>query len=85
MIERKAKFSECTVLPALGGFSIKQDDISGELAAIKTVQDEYKVPLDKGAVDPATSLEQLQQRLEAAGLQTVIDAVNSQIAEYLAQ
>ena len=85
LTEYKAQFAEIKLIPALAGYSIKQDDISGELAAIKTVQDEYKVPLDKGVIDPATGLPQLQQRLEAAGFKTVIDTVNAQIAEYLAK
>ena len=79
----KDEYRTCTIIPGLAGYSINQDELSAELAALKAVQDEYKIPLDKGVVDPETGLNQLKDRLQAAGIDKVIETVNAQIAEYL--
>lgn len=81
----KEEYAKCTLIPELSGFSINQDEISAELAAMKAVQDEFKVPMDKGVVDPEAGLTQLQERLQAAGIDKVLEAVNAQIAEYIAK
>lgn len=81
----KEQFATCALVPELSGYAINQDNISAELAAIKNVQDEFKVPLDKGVVDPATGLEQMRKNLKNAGIDEVIEEINRQIAEYLAK
>lgn len=81
----KAQYAECTVFPALSGFVLNKDSISAELAAIKAVCDEYKVPLEKGVVDPVEGLATLKEKLIEAGYETVLAEMNAQLAEYLAK
>ncbi len=81
----KAKYAEVTVFPALSGFVLNKDSINAELAAIKAVCDEYKVPLEKGVVDPVEGLATLKEKLIEAGYETVLAEMNAQLAEYLAK
>ncbi len=72
-------------IPALAGFSVDQSSISAELAALKSISDEYKVPLEKGVIDPEEGLAQLRQKMKDAGADKVMEEINRQIAEYLAR
>lgn len=73
---------EKSVIPALAGFTINNENISAEIAAITNVLATYKVPLDMGTVDPEEGLPLLRQKLDEAGIDKVIDELNRQIAEY---
>lgn len=85
VLELKDAFEEKAIMPGLGGFSIVQDNISSEIAALQSVYAEFKVPLEKGVVDdPEKGLEQLHEKLKAAGSENVLEEINAQIAEYLA-
>ncbi len=78
----KDTYAACALVPALSGFTVNQDEISVELAAMKAVQDEFKIPLDKGVVDPEAGIADLQERLKNAGIDKVIEAINAQIAAF---
>ncbi len=81
----KVEYDEVGVFPVLAGFAINKDEISGELAAIKSICDEYKIPLEKGVVDPVEGLATLRQKLKEAGVDKVLEEINKQIADYLAK
>lgn len=81
----KEDYDKIAVFPELAGFAINQDSISAELAALKSVCDEYKLPLEKGVVDPVEGLAQLRQKLKDAGVDKVMEEINNQIAAYLAK
>ena len=83
--ELAEEYEKVAVFPGLSGFSINQDEISAELAAIKSVVDEYKLTLDKGVVEPVEGLAQLRQKLKDAGSEKVMEEINTQIAAYLAK
>lgn len=80
----KEDFKSRSVLPALAGFTLNQDSISAEIAALSSVCAEYKLPLEKGLVDPETGIAQLQQKLKDAGIDKVMDEINRQIEAYWA-
>lgn len=82
--ELKKEYDAVGVFPGLAGFSINQDTISADLAAIKSICEEYKVPLEKGVVDPETGLAELREKLKAANVDQVMEEINRQISEYLA-
>lgn len=65
-------------------FTFDSTNYQNELAAIKGVYDEYGKPLNLGFVDPATGLDKYIKMMEAAGLNTVIDAYLEQAEAYLA-
>lgn len=79
------EYAACALVPELSGFNMNQDPIAAELAALKAVQDEYKIVLDKGAVDAEEGLATLREKMKEAGADKVMEEINAQIAEYLAQ
>ena len=83
--ELKEEYDAVGVFPGLAGFALDQDPIAAELAALKSVSDEYRIPLEKGVVDPETGLEELRQKLKDAGADKVLEEINRQVTEYLAQ
>ena len=79
------EMDKVSFVPALAGFSVDQSNISAELAALKSISDEYKVPLEKGVIDPEEGLAELRKKMTDAGADKVMEEINRQIAEYLAQ
>lgn len=79
------QYEEVAVLPGLSGYAVQQDTIAAELAALKFVSDEYKIPLEKGVTDPGETLDILKQKLKDAGADRVMEEINSQIAAYLSE
>ena len=59
-------------------------DVLNEMAALGTVAAQYALALDAGALDPETALPEFLSALDAAGMQTYLDAANAQLEAYLA-
>ncbi len=71
-------------IPSLG-FVFDNTSVANEMAALGNVAAQYALALDAGAVDPATELPAFLAALEAAGMQTYLDAANAQLEAYLAK
>ena len=71
-------------IPSLG-FVFNNADVANEMAALANVAAQYALALDAGAVDPATVLPEFLAALDAAGMQTYLDAANAQLEAYLAK
>ena len=69
-------------IPSLG-FVFNNTDVANEMAALANVAAQYALALDAGAVDPATVLPEFLAALDAAGMQTYLDAANAQLNAYL--
>ena len=54
------------------------------MAALGTVAAQYALALDAGALDPETDLPAFLEALDAAGMQTYLDAANAQLDAYMA-
>ncbi len=85
VMQMKEEYASRKVFPALAGFVLQKDPIAAELAAIKAVCDEYKVPLEMGVVDPVEGLATLKEKLAEAGAEKVLAEINAQLADYLAK
>lgn len=83
VIDMMGKFAEKALEPGLGGFALNQDSVSAELAALQTVYNEYKMPLEKGVVDPEEGLEQLREAMKKAGSERVLEEIQTQVDAYL--
>ena len=66
------------------GFVLNTDKILTELAAVSNVNAEYVNALNTGAVDPEEYLPMFLQAQEDAGMQTLIDEIQSQLDAFLA-
>ena len=83
--EMKTEYEKVAIFPELAGFVVNEDPIAAELAALKNAYAEYGVPLEKGAVDSEEGIAELRKQLKAAGVEKVVEEINRQIEEYLAQ
>ncbi len=80
-----------TAKPAVGfspldGFSFNTADISAEIAALETVKSQYMLPLQCGVTkDIDSDLSKVKEKLEGAGLQKYLDALQAQLSEFAAK
>ena len=79
----KAYYAGAKAIPSLG-FVFDNSAVANEMAALGTVAAQYALALDAGAIDPETALPDFLSALDAAGMQTYLDAANAQLEAYLA-
>ncbi len=79
----KAYYAGAKGIPSLG-FVFNNADVANEMAALGTVAAQYALALDAGAIDPETALPEFLAALDAAGMQTYLDAANEQLTAYMA-
>ena len=79
----KAYYAGAKAIPSLG-FVFDNSAVANEMAALGTVAAQYALALDAGALDPETALPEFLSALDAAGMQTYLDAANAQLEAYLA-
>lgn len=77
-------YATAKAIPALG-YVFDNTEVQNEMAALVNVASQYALALDAGAVDPATELPAFLAALDAAGMQTYLDAANAQLAAYLGE
>lgn len=65
-------------------FTIDTTDIETEYSAIKNVNSQYWNPLELGYTDAEEGLVEYKEKMEAAGIDTVIEELQSQLDEYVA-
>lgn len=80
----KAYYAGAKAIPALG-YVFDNTEVANEMAALGNVAAQYALALDCGAADPATELPKFLEALDAAGMQTYLDAANAQLDAYLAK
>ena len=67
------------------GFTFDIKPVETEVAAVANVKEAYALSLCTGAVDPDTALPELLSKLEAAGMQKIVDEANSQLKAFLGE
>ena len=77
-----AYYDSAEALP-IGAFGFDSTDVSDEASAVVGVYAKYAMNLMSGSVDPATELPKFLDELTAAGIDTIVDAANAQLAAYL--
>ena len=78
------EFNDASIEAPSFGFDFDLEPVSAEAAAFRTVLDEFGKSLYTGSVDPDKYLPRLKKKLEAAGIQKVIDEMQRQIDEWKA-
>lgn len=79
----KDYYATAISVPSLG-WAFDQTPVETEVAALANIAAEYALSLSTGAVDPATAIPEFLEKLEANGMQKVVDEANAQLAAYLA-
>lgn len=67
------------------GFSFDSSVVDSELSAISAVTGEYLPQLSVGAVDPKTAVPEMMKKLEAAGMDAVLEEMQKQVDEWKAE
>lgn len=67
------------------GYSFDPSEVQTAITAVTAVIGQYAPALDCGTVDPETMLPEFLEALDAAGMQTIIDANQKQLDAWLAQ
>lgn len=65
------------------GFRYNPADVESEVAAVNNAASEYAA-LDFGAMDPETAIPEMIEKLNAAGLQVILDDIRAKYAEWKA-
>ena len=79
----KAYYGNADEIPILG-FTFNPENVENEFGALANVAAEYFLPLCTGAVDPSEKIPEFLAKLEANGMQKVVDEANNQLSNFLA-
>lgn len=79
----KDYYGNADEIPILG-YTFNPENVENEFAALANVAAEYVLPLCTGAVDPDEKIPEFLAKLEANGMQKVVDEANSQLQSFLA-
>ena len=83
--QRFAEFYGSSKKLPIYGFTFDSKPVETEVAAVANVKEAYALSLCTGSVDPETALPELLSKLEAAGIQKIVDEANSQLSAFLGQ
>lgn len=78
------EFNDASIEAPSFGFDFDLEPVSAQAAAFRNVLDEFGKALYTGSVDPDVYLPELNKKLEAAGIQDVIDEMQRQVDEWKA-
>lgn len=76
------EFNDSSVEVPSFGFDFNTEPVQTQVAGFRNVLDEFGKALYTGSVDPEEYLPKLQKKLEATGVQEVIDEMQKQIDEW---
>ncbi|MBP8989211.1 MAG: ABC transporter substrate-binding protein [Clostridia bacterium] len=65
------------------GFVVVSTEMQDQLAAVTNVLQQYRPFLESGTSDPTTALPEMQNALQAAGFQEILDEVQRQLNDWL--
>ena len=70
-----------------GDFGLVWDnsEVLNEVTACNNVVEKYRAGLLTGCLDPETAIPQMNQELDAAGINTIIEAKQAQLDAWLAE
>ena len=68
----------------LFGFSFDSTNVKSEVAAVENVVSKYRAIVGCGIADPEETMTKVNEELEAAGIQKVIDEMQKQVDEWQA-
>lgn len=74
-------YESAKAIPAFG-YVFDTTNVETELAAVANVAQQYAMSLNAGTIDPATALPEFLEKLDAAGMQNIVDEANTQLQAY---
>lgn len=82
--ERDKNIEEATYSPILG-FNFVSDSVKTEITNISNVMSKYQLGLNTGTLDPETTIPQMDEELEKAGMDKVVAEIQKQYDEFLSK
>jgi putative aldouronate transport system substrate-binding protein len=82
--EKTKEFNQNAKKSVAAGFNFDPTNVADEISACTNVYEEYQKSLEFGLVDPEPTIQEMNERLMAAGLQKIIDEKQKQLDEFLA-
>ena len=82
--ERTLEFNANAESSIASGFTFDPTPVADQISACQNVYEEYQKSLEYGLVDPEPTIEEMNDRLIATGLQDIIDEKQRQLDEWLA-
>ncbi|MGO4698393.1 ABC transporter substrate-binding protein [Paenibacillus sp. 2TAB26] len=79
-----AEFNRNAVKSKALGFTFNADAVKTEIAAVTNVQNQYKIALETGTVDPVSKLPEFNKQLKAAGIDKIIAEKQKQLDAWAA-
>ena len=83
--QRFAEFYGASKKLPIYGFTFDSKPVETEVAAVTNVKESYALSLFTGAVDVDTALPELLSKLDAAGMQKIVDEANRQLQAFLGE
>lgn len=85
LYEQYVAFAASGHKSAAYGFSFDSTNVEDEVIACSAVLDEYLPSITTGSVDPDTAIAEMNEKLYAAGLQTIMDEKQAQLNAWAAE
>lgn len=83
--EQLGEFNKNAQSSPAKGFVWDNSGVLNEVTACNNVVEKYRAGLLTGCLDPETAIPQMNQELEAAGINTIIEAKQAQLDAWLAE
>ncbi len=77
--------AEDSIETPLATFTFDDTEYKNEIAAITNIVETYMIPIELGLTDQAEGLEKMKQKLDAAGIDRLLEAVQGQLDAYIAE
>ncbi|MEC0092412.1 ABC transporter substrate-binding protein [Paenibacillus macquariensis] len=74
-----AEFNKGALKSKALGFTFNADAVKTEIAAVTNVQNQYKIALETGTIDPVSKLPEFNKQLKSAGLDKIIAEKQKQL------
>lgn len=82
--DQMREFNTSAIVSKASGFTFNSANVLNEITAVQNIYNEYQTSVEYGFVDPATGIEEMNQRMMDAGLQNIIDEKQKQLDEWAA-
>lgn len=80
--EQTKSINDNAIIDPLIGFNFDREPVRNEMARISAINSEYQPIFQHGLKDPEEALIEKQAKLETAGIDSVIEEINNQLAEW---
>jgi putative aldouronate transport system substrate-binding protein len=80
--EKTIELNDSAIVPASSGFGVNEENMKAEVANITAINNEYRVALESGSVDPSKVLPEYRAKLVASGQEKFDNEINAQWEQF---